>query len=81
MPERPTVAGKDKVKGYERVGPQRPVPVSEEDLVAVAVVVVVFPARLIKVTVKLAGGAAAPVTWMYLMKPERVIVPFQFTLR
>ena len=62
MPERPVVAGKGKVKGYERVGPQTPVPVSAADIVPVALVVVVFPFRPINMIFKVAGGAAAPAT-------------------
>ena len=47
-PERPALAGKGRVKAYECVGPQMPVPVSAEETGAVTVVAVVWPARLMR---------------------------------
>ena len=63
MPDRPTEAENARVKGYDVVLPKRPEPVSPTAALAVVVVVVVFPARLIRPTFKVVGAAGAPATW------------------
>lgn len=61
-PDRPVVAGKDRLKGKALVGPQMPFPVSLADFCAVAVVDVLVPARLTRATLMVEGAALAPET-------------------